>query len=162
MGGCSRPIGCRRIRCRLKVSAMYGRGRRDRLPGRRARKQLDVADLTVVDGADVALAGFFSARQKDHLVQMDAAAEVIADLGGRVVERFVQRRGVSAGGVRAMTRPYSSRTLVSSGKVREIAAACQEHGVDVVVFVNALTHHQQRALSTALGRPTVSLATHGE
>jgi 50S ribosomal subunit-associated GTPase HflX len=107
-------------------------------------------------GADVLMVGYFSAKQKDYALLMDQGAENLTALGARVVGRFVQRRGVSDGGVRKMTLPYSSRTLVSTGKAREIAAACQEMRVDAVVFLNALTEHQRRVLSEMFGCPAVS------
>lgn len=102
--------------------------------------------------------GYFSARQKDFAVRMDAAAAGLSAHGARVVGRVVQRRGVSDGGARKMTLPYSSRTLLSSGKTREVAALCEDSGADAVIFLNALTEHQRRVLTEAFGCPAVSLA----
>jgi 50S ribosomal subunit-associated GTPase HflX len=101
--------------------------------------------------------GYFSARQKDFAVRMDAASVELTTRGARVVGRVVQRRGVSNGGARKMTLPYSSRTLMSSGKVREVAALCERSGADAVVFLNALTEHQRQVLTEIFGCPTVSL-----
>ncbi len=81
-----------------------------------------------------------------------------AGLGARVVGRIVQRRGVSDGGAKKMALPYSSRTLPSYGKVREVAAACEHTDADAVVFLKPLTERQRRVLTEMLGRPAVSLS----
>ncbi|GGK69988.1 hypothetical protein Ppa06_36740 [Planomonospora parontospora subsp. parontospora] len=109
-----------------------------------------------LEGKDVLLVGYFSAKQKRHAVLMNELADSVTSLGARVVERFVQRRGVSAGGVKAMGRPYSSRTLVSAGKVREIASAREETGAEVVIFLNPLTDHQRDALAEVFGCMVIS------
>ena len=56
-----------------------------------------------------------------------------------------------------MSLPYSSRTLLSNGKVREVAQACDQANADAVIFVATLTERQQRTLTDMLGRPAVSL-----
>lgn len=104
------------------------------------------------------LVGYFSAKQKDFAVRMDTAAVDLTARGAQVVGRVVQRRGVSDGGARKMALPYSSRTLLSSGKAREVAALREETGADAVVFLNALTEHQRRVLTEAFGCPAVSLS----
>lgn len=104
------------------------------------------------------IVGYFSAKQKDFALRMDAAAADLTARGARVVGRVVQRRGVSDGGVRRMTLPYSSRTLLSSGKTREVAALREESGADAVVFLNAITEHQRRVLTETFGCPAVSLS----
>ncbi|MEV4177065.1 hypothetical protein [Nonomuraea sp. NPDC049709] len=109
-------------------------------------------------GADVLLVGYFSAKQKDYALLMDQGTDALAAIGARTVGRFVQRRGVSHGGVKKMALPYSSRTLVTAGKAGKIAAVCQESRVDAVVFLNNLTERQRRALSRIFGCPAVSLA----
>ncbi|MFE2296641.1 hypothetical protein ACFXAW_00430 [Streptomyces sp. NPDC059445] len=109
-------------------------------------------------GADVVLVGYFSAKEKNFVALMDAAAEELTARGARIVGRITQRRGVSDGGARKMTVPYSSRTLLSSGKVLEVAARCEETEADLVVFATALTHRQQHVLTEIFDRPTVSLA----
>ena len=86
-------------------------------------------------GTGVVIVGYFSSKQKDYAALMDQAASEVTAFGARVAGRIVRRRGVSAG-VRKMTRPYSSRALVSSGKVSEIAATCEETQAGAVVFVN--------------------------
>ncbi len=104
------------------------------------------------------LVGYFSARQRDFAALMDAAAAELAARGARVVARAVQRRGVSRGGARKMSLPFSSRTLLSGGKAHEVAEARERTGADAVVFLNALTGHQRHALTGLFGCPVVSLA----
>ncbi|TYC68246.1 hypothetical protein EH183_40675 [Streptomyces sp. CB01881] len=89
---------------------------------------------------------------------MASAVAELAARGARVVVQIVQRRGVSDGGVQKMGLPYSSRTLLSHGKVREVAQACDQAEADLVIFASSLTERQQRALTAMLGRPAVSLA----
>ncbi|NEC50646.1 hypothetical protein G3I18_19030 [Actinospica acidiphila] len=86
----------------------------------------------------------------------DAAARLAA-AGGRVVVRIVQRRGVSGGGARKMSLPYSSRTLLSQGKARQVADVADLVDADAVVFTNPLTKHQRRTLTAMFGRPAVSV-----
>jgi len=138
---------------------MYQPRRRDRrlarhVPRERARRH---SSQLAVAGADVVLVGYFSAKQKDFEALMTSAAAELAARGARVVERIVQRRGVSDGGVQKMSLPYSSRTLLSFGKVREVAQACEQANADVVIFLAALTGRQQRVLTAMLGRPAMSL-----
>jgi 50S ribosomal subunit-associated GTPase HflX len=109
-------------------------------------------------GADVVLVGYFSAKQKDFETLMASAATELAARGARVVVQIVQRRGVSDGGVQKMGLPYSSRTLLSYGKVREVAQACDQANADTAIFVASLTARQQRTLTAMLGRPAVSLS----
>ncbi|WP_328387472.1 hypothetical protein [Nocardia sp. NBC_00416] len=107
------------------------------------------------------MAGLFSAQRTDHPVVMAEVAAEVTRLGGRVVESFVQRRGVSGGkkgkntpgGAVTMSEPYSSRTLMSMGKVREIAEACHRANAGAVVFANELTGRQRAALATICGCP---------
>jgi 50S ribosomal subunit-associated GTPase HflX len=106
----------------------------------------------------VVLVGYFSAKQKDFEALMASAEEQLAARGTRVVAQMVQRRGVSDGGVHTMALPYSSRTLLSYGKAREVAQTCEQTQATAVVFVATLTEHQQRTLTELLGRPAVSLA----
>ncbi|MFJ2721963.1 hypothetical protein [Streptomyces sp. 6-11-2] len=139
---------------------MHQPRRRDRRLARRvppepARRQ--ASRLTTI-GADVVLVGYFSAKQKDFETLMASAATELAARGARVVVQIVQRRGVSDGGVQKMGLPYSSRTLLSYGKVREVAQACDQANADAAIFVASLTERQQRALTALLGRPAVSLS----
>lgn len=110
-----------------------------------------------VTNADVVLVGLFSAKEKNVVALMDAAAAELAGRGARVVGRIVQRRGVSDGGARKMTLPYSSRTLLSSGKVLEVAACCDEVEADLVVFAGPVTERQRKVLTGIFGRPAVGL-----
>lgn len=104
------------------------------------------------------IVGLFSAGQKDFDARMDAAAEDLTARGARVVGRIVQRRGVSDGGARKMTLPFSSRTLLGSGKVREAAAECERTGADAAVFLSPLTERQRQVLTGILGCLAVSLS----
>jgi 50S ribosomal subunit-associated GTPase HflX len=64
-----------------------------------------------------------------------------------------------------MSRPFSRRTLLTHGKVREIAEACREAGIDAAIFVNPLTPVQRTVLASILGCPVFSgddLAAPGE
>ncbi|MET9406166.1 hypothetical protein ABZX90_10390 [Streptomyces sp. NPDC002935] len=139
---------------------MYQFRRRDRRPARRGGPESAERRAVPIEvaGANVMIVGYFSAKEKSYVALMDAAASELTARGARIVGRTVQRRGVSDGGVKKMALPYSSRTLLSSGKVREVAAACEGADADVVVFVASLTEHQQRVLTGILGRPTVSLS----
>ncbi|MDX3311194.1 hypothetical protein P1S61_19405 [Streptomyces sp. ME08-AFT2] len=139
---------------------MHQPRRRDRRPARRVPPEpaQRPASRHTVMGADVVLVGFFSAKQKDFATVMASAATELAARGARVVAQMVQRRGVSDGGVQKMGLPYSSRTLLSYGKVREAAQVCDRARADAVVFVASLTARQQRTLTAMLGRPAVSLS----
>jgi 50S ribosomal subunit-associated GTPase HflX len=112
----------------------------------------------MAEGADVVLVGYFSGKQKDFAVLMDTAAQQATKHGVRVVGRIVQRRGVSDGGARKMALPYSSRTLLSYGKVREAAALCEQTNADAALFLSTLTQRQRRVLTGMLGCPAVSLS----
>ncbi|MER8038473.1 hypothetical protein [Streptomyces hydrogenans] len=140
---------------------MHQPRRRDRRPVRRVHSkpaQHRAFQLTA-EGADVVLVGYFSAKQKDFETLMASAARKLAARGARVVVQIVQRRGVSAGGVQKMGLPYSSRTLLSYGKVREVAQACDQANADAAIFVSSLTERQQRTLTGMLDRPAVSLSS---
>ncbi|MEU1242698.1 hypothetical protein ABZ388_20295 [Micromonospora parva] len=102
-------------------------------------------------GTDVALVGLFSAKDKEFESKLDLLAGLVEARGGRVVSRYVQRRGVSSGGADKMGDPFSRRTLLSPGRAREVADACQQHGVGVAVFVNPLTDHQRAVLTDMFG-----------
>lgn len=102
------------------------------------------------------IVGYFSGRQKDFAALMDSAAQDMTTRGARVVGRIVQRRGVSDGGAKKMALPYSSRTLLSYGKVHETAQLCERANADAAVFLTPLTRRQRHALTRILGRPAVS------
>lgn len=116
------------------------------------------APTLAVEGADVVIVGYFSGRQKDFAALMDTAAQEVTKRGARVAGRIVQRRGVSDGGAGKMALPYSSRTLLSYGKVREAATLCDQTNADAAVFLASLTKRQRRVLTAILGCPAVSLA----
>ncbi|HTJ32462.1 MAG TPA: hypothetical protein VL738_04475, partial [Dactylosporangium sp.] len=84
--------------------------------------------------------------------RLDAVEARLNELGAQVRHRFVQRRGVSHGGVRLMNGPLSRRFLITPGKVDEVAAACERDDVDAVVFVNVLSAYQRRWLGERLRR----------
>jgi 50S ribosomal subunit-associated GTPase HflX len=115
-------------------------------------------------GAAVVLAGLFSAKDKTIVPALDTLAALIESHGGRVVARCIQRRGVSHGGVHLMSKPFSRRTLISPGKVAELAELCRTTGATAVVFSNPLTKDQCQVLQDLLGHPTLSgedLQPHG-
>ncbi|MEV7541163.1 hypothetical protein [Streptomyces sp. NPDC089915] len=139
---------------------MHQPRRRDRRLARResSERARPQSSHLAVAGADVVLVGYFSAKRKDFEALMASAAQELAARGARVVEQIVQRRGVSDGGVQKMSLPYSSRTLLSYGKVREVAQTSGQASADVVIFVASLTERQQRVLTAMLARPAVSLS----
>jgi 50S ribosomal subunit-associated GTPase HflX len=107
-------------------------------------------------GADVAIVGLFSGKDKAFGAKVDQLAASVEALGGRVVSRHVQRRGVSHSGAARMAEPFSRRTLLSPGKAGEVGRACRESGVDVAVFVNPLTDLQRSVLADIFGCLVVS------
>ncbi|RKR92118.1 putative GTPase [Micromonospora pisi] len=106
----------------------------------------------------VVLVGLFSAKVRDYQEQLDALERQVQALGIQVHGRFVQRRGISAGGVRLLTSPLSRRFLLGPGKLEQVVAACEAGNVDAVVFINELTTHQARSLTIRLGRPALTRA----
>jgi len=137
---------------------MHQGRRRDRRPVHHAEPARHEAQVPAVAGADVVIVGCFSGRQKDSAALMDSAAREIETRGARVVGRIVQRRGVSDGGVRKMALPFSARTLLTYGKVREAALLCERTAAGAAVFVTPLTPRQRRTLTGMLGCPAVGLA----
>ncbi|GAA5198213.1 hypothetical protein GCM10023322_71080 [Rugosimonospora acidiphila] len=120
------------------------------------RRYSTEASASVLAGADVALVGLFSAKDKAFSEKLDLLAGSVEAHGGRVVSRHVQRRGVSHGGVAKMSAPFSRRTLLSPGKAREIAQACRAAEVAVAVFANPLTKHQRAVLGDMFRCPVIS------
>jgi hypothetical protein len=117
----------------------------------------------VLDEAEVLIAGLFSSKRKDHADLMNGLAAEVTAMSAQIVGRLVQRRGISGnkkgrspGGKANMERPYSSRTLVSNGKLREIAAARVNSNASAVVFFNELTTRQRTVLTEVLGCPVFS------
>ncbi|MET8197897.1 hypothetical protein [Micromonospora taraxaci] len=111
---------------------------------------------SVLAGADVLLVGLFSAKDREFGAKLDLLTASVEAHGGRVVSRHVQRRGVSRGGAARMAMPFSRRTLISSGKAREIAQACRAAQVEVAVFANPLTKHQRAVLGDIFGCLVIS------
>ncbi|MFI9644157.1 3'-5' exonuclease [Micromonospora sp. NPDC051925] len=115
-----------------------------------------------LDGADVVLVGLFSARERRYEARLDQFAALVEARGGRVVARYVQRRGASdrwkvhPGGATRMSRPFSRRTLLTHGKVLEVAEACRKADIDAAIFVNTLTHVQRTVLADILGCLVIS------
>jgi GTP-binding GTPase N-terminal len=145
------------------VGHMRNRRHPERTASRRRRTEPALRAQELVAQTDVLIAGLFSAKRKDHDQLMDALAAEVTSRGGRVVGRFVQRRGISGGkkgnapgGGANMDRPYSARTLMSTGKVEEIAEARATTGAGAVVFFNELTGRQRTALTEIFGCPTLS------
>lgn len=106
-------------------------------------------------GRTVLVAGLFPAKARDHAEVMASLAAQLAAHGAVVAGSFVQRRGVSSGGVRAMYRPYSATTLLGSGKLRELAVARAAEHAGAVIFANRLTRRQRTHLADALGCPVI-------
>ncbi|MFC4137085.1 hypothetical protein ACFOZ4_41345, partial [Hamadaea flava] len=106
----------------------------------------------------VILVGLFSAKDRDYQDRLDALQAQVTALGGQVLDRFVQRRGVSDGGVRLMSAPLSRRFLIGPGKLDEIVTTRTSRNADAVVFINDLTSYQRRWLSTRLGCPVLTQA----
>jgi 50S ribosomal subunit-associated GTPase HflX len=105
----------------------------------------------VLAGADVALVGLFSAKDKEFVSKLNLLASLVEAHGGQVVSRHVQRRGASSGGAGKMGDQFSRRALLSPGRAREVADACRRRGVDVAVFANPLTDHQRVVLKDMFG-----------
>jgi hypothetical protein len=77
------------------------------------RRYSTEASARELAGADVALVGLFSAKDRGFSEKLDLLAGSVEAHGGRVVSRHVQRRGVSHGGVAKMSVPFSRRTLLT-------------------------------------------------
>ena len=133
----------------VELLGRMGRGRRH--PQRRPHANEQAPLPTAVQGADVLLVGYFSAKDDQYEAAMAALAARLVATGAQVIRQFVQRRGVSRGGARRMGLPLSRRTLISAGKVAEIAQVRQETGASAVIFLNPLTDHQRAALEAGFG-----------
>jgi 50S ribosomal subunit-associated GTPase HflX len=104
-----------------------------------------------LDRERVIIAALFSARDPDPAARIAALTAHLERAGATVVATVVQRRGVSrshrAGGARRMEQPLSAQTVLGHGKAAELALACRQHGVSVVVFLNTLTRGQRAHLT---------------
>ena len=102
------------------------------------------------DGRErAALVGLFnqsrsSSRQVDPEHFLDELAGLASAAGATVVLRVLQDR----------PKPDSA-TFLGSGKVKTLAASCDELGADVVIFDNELSPAQLRNLEEAVGRKVV-------
>ena len=102
------------------------------------------------DGRErAALVGLFnlsrsSSRQVDPEHSLDELAGLASAAGATVVLRVLQER----------PKPDPA-TFLGSGKVKALAASCDEVGADVVIFDNELSPAQLRNLEEALGRKVV-------
>ncbi len=102
---------------------------------------------TSQDGNErAALVGLFrdSTRHFDPEHALDELAGLAAAAGAQVVLRMMQDR----------PRPDPA-TFLGSGKVKSLAAACDELKADVVIFDNELSPAQLRNLEQALDRKVV-------
>jgi hypothetical protein len=93
----------------------------------------------VTEVRSVVLVGLFSAKVRDHQDRLDALQARVAAMGEVVLDRFVQRRGVSDGGVRLMSAPLSRRFPIGAGKLDEIATTCSSKNVDAATAPSAAT-----------------------
>ena len=79
----------------------------------------------------------------------------INESGGKIIEEFIQRRGVSrskkAGGSDHLHLPLSGRTIISSGKAEELKELVKKSSCNLVVFVNELNSNQHKILETLVG-----------
>src|SRR6478609_1180532 len=98
--------------------------------------------MAVIPRERAALVGLFkdSPRNFDPEHALDELAGLAAAAGADPVLRVQQERA----------RPDSA-TFLGSGKVKMLAAACDEARVDLVVFDNELSPAQLRNLEAALG-----------
>jgi 50S ribosomal subunit-associated GTPase HflX len=110
----------------------------------------------------VVVVGLLSAKVKDYESQVDDLCDRLAALGAEVCGRFIQRRGVSDGGVKLLGAPLSRRFVIGPGKLAEVEAACELHEVDAVVFVNELDEYQRGSLAGRLGVPVFGSGDMGE
>jgi GTP-binding protein HflX len=106
-------------------------------------------------GRRVIVAGLFSAKVPDAEARLGVLAEHVRAHSGTVVGQVLQRRGVSRsrhpGGVRRMDPPLSQKTLLGSGKARELAALCLSAEATLVLFWNPLTPPQRATLEALTG-----------
>jgi 50S ribosomal subunit-associated GTPase HflX len=110
-------------------------------------------------GQRVIVAGLFSANLAQYEWFMSELTLAVEGHGALVVAMFVQRRGASDGGVRRMHDPYSRRTLMTMGKIREMAAAREALEATALVFHNPVTEQQRAVLSLLLGCPVLGMPT---
>jgi 50S ribosomal subunit-associated GTPase HflX len=114
-----------------------------------------------LNGERVVIAGLLSVKEDVDARFALLSARVI-ELGGEVVGRVVQRRGVSRsrrpGGASKLDAPMNRATFMGRGKASELATTCIEQRASVVVFANRLDPHQRGVLEH-LTRTRIVLAT---
>jgi 50S ribosomal subunit-associated GTPase HflX len=116
-------------------------------------------------GRRVIVAGLFSAKVPDAEARLGVLVELVRAHSGSVVGQVLQRRGVSRsnrpGGVRRMDQPMDQKTLLGSGKARELATLCLSAEADLVLFWNPLTPPQRETLEALTGVEVRDAASFG-
>lgn len=69
------------------------------------RRPAGLPDVPALAGRTVLIAALFPAKARDHAEVLASLTAPLVAHGAVVAGSFVQRRGVSSGGVRAMYRP---------------------------------------------------------
>ena len=94
------------------------------------------------------------AKDKDYQDRIDLATRKIESAGGIVVASFIQRRGVSRsrypGGAKLINSPLNSRTLFSSGKVKELEELIAEKEIEILVLLGLISQRQIDVLERLL------------
>lgn len=107
-----------------------------------------------IKGKKVVLAGLFSSKDKEIDIKLDSLEEIVTDLGGCIVERVIQRRGVSRskkpGGSKNTDAPLNSATYLGQGKIEEIANIVKKQNIDIVVFSNSLSPTQSERVKNII------------
>jgi hypothetical protein len=124
-------------------------------PVRVLREPSTLRAMERLAGRRVVVAGLFSAKLPDPEARLEHLAGRVRAGSGTVVGQVLQRRGVSRarrpGGVQRLEQPLSKKTLLGSGKARELAVLCQTTGADLVLFWNPLTPRQRETLEGLTG-----------
>ncbi len=114
----------------------------------------------MLKGKRVVLAALLSVKE-DVDARFDVLLARVVELGGDVVGRVVQRRGVSRargpGAAAGLDGPMNRATFMGRGKASELATLCINERADVVVFANHLDPHQRGVLER-LTRARIVLA----
>lgn len=102
----------------------------------------------------IVISGLLSAKINTEEF-LDPIRIKINESGGRIIEEFIQRRGVSRsnkpGGSKHLHLPLSGRTIISTGKAEELKELVRKSSCDLVVFVNELNSNQHEILETIIG-----------
>ena len=101
------------------------------------------------------IAALVPAKGDENQPLIEAVIKAVEQVGGTIVGRLIQRRGVSRakrpGGAHQRGAPLHHATLIGTGKVAELAALAHSAQADIVLFCNALSDVQQHNLEGALG-----------